>query len=268
MGYEGKHYADLIVAVDNANLAGPIFGAGLVEVVDLTLNLEESVDSEYTQVRSQVEHVLAPQGLALSEVQAEELDFLAGATELDRDRVRWLVASEKAAQTTSIPASVFYGLFQQTLVDDLSALLRQDGTRWRHALLSAIDDNIIPSSLRDQLGTILAEQFPAQRVEELLRPAQDGHAASLGDLLAVMPNPLSDLQRHTLVKLLDQATDYGDQFWSAMRAEGFEDFQIGRIQATLLLGTLTQNHPSLIHLLHRRFEFTSPADLRQLVWLS
>ncbi len=155
-----KRSADLRASVctrEGRELASsPIhFNAQPVETIDLALGDDVLAGpSEYELLVEELRPLT--QGVALAELTDEDIEFLEGETEIAGLHIVYLALAHQAILTIPVPAAVFYGLFRQELPTNLPALLVITPRMLRQALERALDANLIPAALREQLGSIVA----------------------------------------------------------------------------------------------------------------
>lgn len=138
--------------------AGP-YNAPQVTVIDLEVLDQASMSlSEYERHVAEIEPVRDT--VLVADFTDADIEFVAGETGIDRSHVRWLSLAfqdEASVRTTGkdIPAAAFYGWFREGLPDDLETLQTVPIERLRFALNAAIDDALVPSSLRALIDKIL-----------------------------------------------------------------------------------------------------------------
>src|SRR5258706_3405186 len=167
-----KGSADLRVAVfDPANrelvTSKIIYNAQPEEVGDLGLSKETRGPSEYERLIAELTPTL--RDVPLHQLDENDIDFLAGDTGQDRQHIAWLAraanlahesnsptGSDALLRGTNIPAEAFYGWFRLNLPTDWESLGLLPISTLRNTLLAAIDQNIIPARLREEVEGILA----------------------------------------------------------------------------------------------------------------
>ncbi len=274
-----KPRADLFVTVFNAD-GSPLetsairFSAEAVETIDFVIDGEEYRGvSEYERLMIELSPLLRDVQKTdltkediLAELTEEDIRFLAGRTGIDPQQIEWLVKSTGLARETELPAEVFYGWFRQDLPTDLSALLDQSSDRLYRALDSALRNNIIPASLRDQVEEIL-NKLPSLKAEQLLHPPEGQGKASFGDLLStVLP---TEGKRRLVAELYVRHEGTREDFRTVVSEHpSFSPEDAAQIKVTLDLGALTQNNIPLIRELQQMRGPDGPASLRYLAKLN
>lgn len=154
-----KKNADLIVRIfDRQNeqlIASPvIFNAQPEETVNLVIGGGEFLgESEYEQLMMQLAPLL--DGIQIAEMNQEDIVFLTGETGLEPLRLAFMVISHRLASKTDLPAEAFYGFCRQQLPTSLLPLLAYLPETWREALETALDKNIVPTTLRSRIDAII-----------------------------------------------------------------------------------------------------------------
>ncbi len=286
-----KNKADLILRV--LNTAGAVMGASSVmfnapqeATVDITIGPTASgLPSEYERLVAELEPLLVNitiLGVAnpstidrLADLKKEDIDFLTGETGEERTKIEFLAAAavlqkQASAQDLNVPAAAFYGLAREGLSINLTALQTSTTQEQRNLLAKAIKDNLIPATLNDTLDQIIAQLHRLIVHSALINPPAVG-IHSLSEVLSTAL-PSSENQA-TLLSLSINHVGSPEDFWKQLRTH--PEFQqpgiIEKLQLTLQLGLLTQNHLPLIQELQKMENLTSPRDLVKLdrdAWMS
>lgn len=260
-----KGEADLILRIvgdtdGQVLVSSPIvFNAQSAETVNLVVPGSDGGSSELERYADQIAPVL--DGATLLELGEEDIDFLAGETGIAREHLIALVgaARREAADGADasmpnhpddnrIPAAAFYAWLRQGIeyapahmyahpIDELMALLR-----------TAIDERMIPESLRPRLDRI-GVAVRLRQSDQALRPAPDGAAATLGDLLETMPDPLDRTQRRLVARVIAELSHSDEGFEARLRDAGVHPPRIGAVKTTLRLGDLALGHAPMVRLL-------------------
>src|SRR5262249_15374231 len=157
------------------------------------------VPSEYERLTAELQPLLVNVTVAgvpsdpsvvnkLAALDDEDLDFLAGETEINRAKLRLLSASAKLEQEAArkdaiIPSALFYVLSRRGLAADLATLGHTTPRTARIAAEQALDDNLIPAALRGAL-TELIDQLHQLAVNEALNTPPTPGRPAIGALLA------------------------------------------------------------------------------------
>ncbi len=205
---------------------------------------------------------LAPhlKGMALDELNTEQVAFLKAETRVDPAEVDYQVAAARTAKATNLPSEVLYGLFRAGLPTDLDALLAQPPEAQREALAAALVRNIIPARFKNGSESIL---LSLQRlVLERAFASKDG---GTNPLVALLGTVLPDRSRQeALVRLYVEHQGSTPDFWSDLRNNPVFKEQADEINWTVQLGALTRNHLPLIKELQKRHEGGEIQSLRDL----
>src|SRR6266567_1848947 len=158
-----KKQANLVVRAfdqDGSQLAESaiIFNAGATEVVDLFVALPDGLHpSEYKRLVTE----LRVQGVQPADLTEEDVAFLAEETGIDRQHIELLRPSEALARLTNLPPEVTYAFARRVLPLSLDELLSAPPDTLRQAVEGAIEENVIPARIGEELDTIM------QSLEEL-----------------------------------------------------------------------------------------------------
>ena len=264
-----KGTADLRVAVCDPNgkelqTSPVIFNAGPEVTVDLTLpDAADAALSEFERYLHDIEPLL--DGIARSDLDTSDVDFIAGDTGIDREHVRLLVlafqserelgtvaadathmmpwANPKPTDVAGIPAVIFYGWFRSGMPTLWTELQVQPVSILRKALLDAIDQNVIPGKLREVIEDVLL-RVPNPQVRELATALQ-GTELPLDALRAVLTR--ADAVETVTDDVLSQLVD--DKVLSAPEAQlvGL-NVSLHRLTggaSSLVATLLTTDHPDL-----------------------
>src|ERR671933_130740 len=254
----------IVRAVDssgNVLVASPtICKAKPVETVQLVVGGSYTGPSEYTQLSNQLIPILRAEGISATALTEEDIDFLTCKYELNPEQVTFYVLDALLATETGIPEAAFYGFFRQGLPTTLPDLLSQDREVLRRSLEDALDENIIPATLRESLDNILA-RLQAFSVEYALSESEIPGKFSLGGLLEVAG--LNPEKRVAFLTRYVAHTGSVEEFWSRLRedSEFNQNGAVEQLQFTLQLGILTNNHLPLVGALKAKPEVKNLRDL-------
>ena len=154
-----KQQADLIVRVlgpDGGLLAAsPLrFNAPAAATVDLVIGggaLREA--SEYERLIRALVPVL--DGAEPAALGADDTAFLTGETGEDPQRIGFVVQAHRLAAQTDLPPEAFNGLARRGLPTSLAPLLALPKDTWQRALEVALNENIVPLTLRARFDAVL-----------------------------------------------------------------------------------------------------------------
>ncbi|MDC0743173.1 Tc toxin subunit A-related protein [Polyangium mundeleinium] len=216
--------------------------------------------------------LLAPaiRSASLTDLTGEDIRHLACSLRLDLDDLDALVTATQLARALGIHPAALYGLFHEGLPRERHGLLMTRPSEQLRALLLALEHNLIPAMLREQVDAILAALHKAA-VQLAFEPVETG--ISLGDLLAIVL-PARDAQE-ALVSAYLQYEGPVDSFWQGLRELPLfkEEGLVDRVQLAVQLATLSRHHLPLVRALdewRRSGKWSSLADLARLAvpdWL-
>jgi hypothetical protein len=203
----GKQSADLrLVVVDSAEkeLARTpvLFNAAPVQVApDLVVPAPEVSESE--QLTAELRPVMGE--VTFEDLTDSDIGYLSGATGIAAERIGWMAEAFRGSQASPargkglgrVPAEAFYGLFREGIPAGYLKALGAPLKTLKQALAKAVTDNVIPPQFGRQLKTVLAA-LQAWQADLALTPAGEGTPASLGDLLAAVPERLDPDQATAL----------------------------------------------------------------------
>ncbi|GHO97434.1 hypothetical protein KSF_074820 [Reticulibacter mediterranei] len=274
-----KGSANLVVRVydlEGHELAASdiIFNAKEEVTVNLDVKpLDENL-SEYERLTAQLIPVLMD--IPLYELTDPDIEFLAGYTGNDRQQIDLLRQAANLArgtqlpldrasdsprikprvqvskgQASGIPAEVFYGWFRDGQPQVFNEIIHRSTDDLMVSLDRAIARTDIPpldQSNRDQLRHTLGEL----RVDDALQPTRDGEAASLGDVLRMIPQAdrleldEPDGRGRRIAAMVVTATPENGLPWQEIRKVLDDDDLFNSVQRMLRLMTLTRGYMPLM----------------------
>ena len=219
--------------------------------------------SEWEALSTGVKPLLAGQGkddqdLPEEELTAADLDFIAGETGLDREKLRlWTLAFavSRSAAGGGVAPAIFYGWFRLGLPTEPGALWSTATDKLMATLTAAIKQTIVPVSVAADPPALsgLLDQIKLDRV--LQTPALST-STPLTNLLATLPTRLAlstDQQRvvaGAIANLRPSDPQLVDQI---KNLPGFNG-DAASVARTLRLGALTSGHLPLIAALQSRLD--------------
>lgn len=259
-----KGNADLIVRAygkDGTELASSsiIFNAKLSEKVDLTLSGEAfQGPSDYETLLQALTPVL--DGVQPAEITEDDITFLTGETDIDRQRIHCLNRAAKLALTvdhSDLPTEVFYGLARKGLpTGSLTALLSRPLPVLRQTLEEALQENIVPASLEEQLDAIVAA-LQAFMVEQASVAPEPG-SVTFTALLETCES-LDSGKRDRLLEFLASYRGSIENLWTELGQDTeFSPEAVEGVRFTLQFGTLSRNHLPMIAALQTLLEEPLP----------
>lgn len=162
--------------------AGPFNAPRLTEIHLEVIDRAYEALSEYERHLADIEPVR--DGVALADFTEDDITFVAGETEIERQHVAWLARAASlhaGAPPAVVPAEAYYGWFREGVSDDPQVLKGTPIPKLQSKLLAAIDDGFVPAWLEQDIDEILG-LVPSPRRDELtgfLMPLQlSGGAAT------------------------------------------------------------------------------------------
>ncbi|MBS3777238.1 MAG: hypothetical protein KGY70_18730, partial [Bacteroidales bacterium] len=258
----GKRQPDLIVRASYPNgeeLAStkqPFYNAGKIQEVNLIAGHEKyKGPSEYKQCLKTLTPLLKDN--ELSELTAEEVDFLAGKTGIDSRQIKQLVLAARFAEKSGLPAEVFYGMLRQNLPASLPGLLAQNPDIQKSSLEAAVRDNLIPATIPVEQVLERFQEMVIDHAFEPLEPLPTGKT-TLGELLGTVQMN-QEMQRDFLNIYVNHQGSV-EEFWSSLEQTDLEP-HVQELQYTLQLGVLTGNHLPLVQHLKQLESISCLRDL-------
>lgn len=250
----GKRPPDLYVRVRRGKevvaTSPVVLGAGPKETINVVVGGVYRGPSQYERLVHRIGPVLAADGAkaeALADFDEDDLAFLSAKSGVDPRELVLLKQSAGLAHETRLPVELFYGLGRQRIPLSLPALLAQDPAKRRAAAKAALDEGQIPTRMADTVARGL-DKLDELTVEEALRDPRVRGETTLGGLLGVAG--LAPGKRKRLVQAYMQHDGPTESFWKSIRVtHGFSQVEVDRVQLTLQLGAVTQNHLPLVRAL-------------------
>lgn len=261
----GKTSADLVVkatAADGSVIAQTpiLFHAPPTAEIDVTRGNQLYLGPpELTAVQTTLAPILGT--VKASDLTATDISYLTSETSLPPLQIQQLALASQSAATSGLDPNVFYGLARKGFPVTLDRLLSTDPAAQQQALNGALQDNLIPASLAQNIPQLVA-QLQQTAVSRTLAPG----ATRLGGTLSVSLSA-ANLQTTFADTFLANRTS-GEAFWKALAAQsGFTADVVASTQLNVQLASLTQYHTPLVTSLvaqHQQGKFASLADLARL----
>ncbi|MFC9585845.1 neuraminidase-like domain-containing protein [Streptomyces yangpuensis] len=207
--------------------------------------------------------------------QHQDMSFLVGETgytvlEIGTWVASWRLADRTQRDGTPLPAEAFFAFLSQgepsifreslaadvqhperiTLMEDalLRALSDMDPQRQRDLLVKAVDDNLVPATLRPRI-----DEFLAVLVRIKLKYTADitvgGGKGTIGLLLDVAGVSVAP-QRTTILAAMSNHTGSLAELWKRLDADpSLPDVTVKKVRNAVELGSLTRNHVPLVRAL-------------------
>ncbi len=242
-----------------------LYNAGKKETINVIVpeeNLEKP--DEYRRIRDELTVFINGQTTPRRFAQLQEDDdrqditYLANKTGWDARMVAMVALADQFSEQNGIQSDLYYALFRAGLPAN-ETLLTQTRPEMIEALWNrAIDNKIIPESLREQIPQNL-ERLKTQGATQLLnQPAQVG-LSSFGELLNISLRDDND-RKQRFARLYYEKRSNLTELWDTVGDEFGEEVR-DRLQLDGKLGFLTINNGQLIERLHQTTNLRSPLDL-------
>ncbi|WP_437894617.1 neuraminidase-like domain-containing protein [Sorangium sp. So ce124] len=265
----GKQQPDLRVIVYNGSnqelgRSALIVRAPSTAVVDLVTsqNQEDRGPSELQQLKSRT--AAHTQGVVLGTLQAEQVEFVAMGTEVDRGKVEALVAADSLLTSVGVGGSAdsFYPFVRMGLPATRRGLLSYPKPALRRALDEAKEAKIVGGEVSDSFVDLLTQAA----VDLAMGAPPAGATCSLGQLVELVLSEEGYAEQFLAEYLAFDGTP--EAFWAHLaslpeyQSEG--SLNIPRLQLVLQLGALTRYHFPLVEELWERWQDAQFAELKDL----
>ncbi|KYG10690.1 hypothetical protein BE21_10530 [Sorangium cellulosum] len=264
----GKQRPDLRVIVYNGSnqelgRSALIVRAPSTTVVDLVTSQdqEDRGTSELLQVKSRT--AAHTQGVFLGDLQAEQVDFVAQATEVERGKVEALVGAESLMASVGVAESAepYYPFVRMGLPTTKRGLLSYPKATLRRVLDEAKEAKIVGREVSDSIVDLLTQAA----VDLATEAPPAGTTCNLGQLLDLELG--GSYTQHFIAEYM--AFDgTPEAFWTHLASlpeyQGEGALLIPRLKLLLQLGALTRYHFPLVSELWDRWHDNQFEDLKDL----
>jgi hypothetical protein len=170
-------------------------------------------------------------GVAYHELDADQVGYLAAKTGFDAGLIATIARAHKLSEALAIDAEVFYGIAHAGFPLSTNAVISLTAETVTSALMMAIADNAIPSSVEADI-TSITSALAAARLDSAV-PAADPATTTLGSVLTAA-SLTTGLPRAFAEAYLAHIGTI-EEFWEDLRAdtENFGDAVVDTIQFTL-----------------------------------
>ena len=231
----GVAYLPINVVQETVPAASSILtNAGPLEVIDFTLSGAANVSrTEYEQISSDVTPLLGARPLAslVENATQHDITLLALQSGHTADQITALVAAAQLSKDASVPAPVLYGLFRGGMSPNLAALQSTHPSVLLKALQSSTSQGVAPATV------------DGKRPEDLLAAMAP---VSLTPLQGLFGTLLNANELGTLSALYAKSTQDPTAFWKQVAADPALSARAQKLQFTVQLATLANNHQPLI----------------------
>ena len=242
-------------------------------VIDLVEGGELRAPDEHERLRARVT-THAGAGFELRSATDAQIEQIARASGSELSHVAALARAEAISQDTNVSADIHYALIRKGMPEERRELLRVMPRDLRRALQSAVDDDILPRSVGDDLDAVMAGLRTAAVNMAFEVPA--GATGCLGELvrtvLPVDPNAPGGSTEPARTFLDTYLAHEGpvEDFWAALPGQMSlpSSDTVGDLQIALQMGALTRSHFPLLKQLQSRRQGGTFTELRDLAKLS
>jgi peptidoglycan hydrolase-like protein with peptidoglycan-binding domain len=224
--------------------------------------------SEFELLMRDIKPIVEGQRIKIADLVEDEttqdISFLSSQTRHSADRVVHTVLSHRHAEKSGLEPEVFYAFLRQGLPTEPTAMLSQDASILRRALIQAVKNNVIPQGFEteDKLKSIL-EGLSAWRVSVALEDPADAMQMTLGKLVkSVLPEETLQQQ---FMRAYAGHVGAVDDFWKSLGQDAQLAPRAAELKFAVLLGNLGQNHLPLVDAVRSTPELK---ELKDLVTLS
>lgn len=276
-----KGGADLVVSL----FAGPETGKPVAEsptLFDAPVNAEINFQlpnlpnrlSEFEQHVQDIWPLLRRQGkdgedLAFTDLTSADQDFLVLETGIPAAHILYLCQSFAAAAAGGAPLAptVCYAWFRQGVTGSLRAALQRNTPELVSLVQTAVASNFVPRALTADLKA-LAKTIDELRLDLALKPSDNQGTASLGDLLATIPNRLPADKERVVAGLLQNTSLSDAELESRLTDANFTGIEIVAVHVTRALADLTGNYPAVMTELQKLRKSDTDSSLKFLATLT
>ena len=230
-----------------------IFAAAPEVIINLVAGESEyRGPSDFELLMKDIKPLVEQQKLNFADLVDNDVTFLSNQTNHTSDRIvhgilahRFGQESRPPSGAAGVPEPMFYAWFRQGLPTDPSALLSQDLSFLRNALVAAVKNNIIPPGFEteDKLKAAL-ESLNAWRIRVVLQAPDDKKRTRLGSLVKDVLTE-EPLHQRFITAFSEHSGPIGD-FWNRLE----KDPQLGthsrELKFAVIVANLGQNHPPLM----------------------
>lgn len=243
------------IVVQASDTAGNVIATSKVickarplEIVNLTPGGVFRGPSEFKQLQDRLAPILRREDVRIEALKAADVELLACAHDMSRQRVTLLVASSRMAREAGMEAEAFYALVRQGLPTILIALVAQSPETLRSALETSVNENIVGARIGERIPQILRDlqgQIVRLALEE---PTPD--RPTFRTLLDIAGVPQE--RQQTIVAAYVERAGTAAEFWRLLREQpGVSDEEIESLQYTVGAAAIALNHPPLVRELAR-----------------
>jgi hypothetical protein len=212
---------------------------GPSEFERLMKDLQPAVDRQHIKVADLVE-----------DEKTQDVTFLSSQTRHTADRVVHAVLSHRHGEESGLEPEAFYAFLRQGLPTEPSALLSQDSSIVRRALVQAVKGNVIPQGFETEAKLkATLEGLKAWRVSVALEDSHDPKQMTLGKLVKDVLTDKAKQKRF----MRAYAEHWGPvaEFWKKVERDAQLAPRAAELKFAVLLGNLGQNYLPLVDAVRR-----------------
>ena len=252
-------------------ISAVIFAADPQVIINLVVgDAEYRGPSDFELLMKDIKPLVEDQKLKVADLVDNDLSFLSNQTNHPSERIVHAILSNRLAQESQLPPAVIFAWLRQGLPTEASALLSQDPSILRSALVNAVKNNIIPPGFEteDKLKATF-ESLNAWRIRVVLQAPADEKRTTLGSLLkSILPKePL----RQQFMSAYAEHSGSVDDFWKKLEKDNQLGIHARELRFAVIVANLGENHPPLMRAIRSSPELKDLKDLARLnaaSWLS
>jgi peptidoglycan hydrolase-like protein with peptidoglycan-binding domain len=205
--------------------------------------------SEFERLMKDLNPLVEEQQLKIGELLEDEenhdVSFLSNQTRHSADRIAHAVLAHRYAERNGLEPEVSYAFLRHGLPPEPSALLSQDPSILRRALVQAVADNVIPQGFETEAKLeATVESLKAWRAGVALEEPPDPKQMTLGTLVKKVLREKPQQER--FMRAFAEHSGSVDEFWDALARDTQLGSRAAELKFAVLLGNLGQNHLPLI----------------------
>jgi peptidoglycan hydrolase-like protein with peptidoglycan-binding domain len=219
-----------------------------LEIVNLTPGGVFRGPSEFKQIQDRLAPILEREQVRIEALETADIELIACAHDLNRERVALLVVSSRMARETGMESEAFYALVRQGAPTVLIALVAQSPETLRSALETSVSANIVGEGIGERIPQILRD-LQGQIVRLALEdPAPD--RPTFRSLLDIAGVPRQ--RQQTIVAAYVERKGTVAEFWQRLREQSeASGEEIESLQYAIGAAAIALNHTPLISELAR-----------------
>lgn len=261
----GKERADLIVRVYTNDIlkgASPLI-VNAYEEESINIAIGEAIfrgHNEFDVLDFKLRNELSEVNLA--KLTGRDAEILANKKGLNNEQVAFYIKAKVHAESTSVPAEVFYGLYRTGMPTSLNPLISQSAKRISKAIRKASKANFIGESFGNQ-AINFANKLQLEVGQRI--SLENENVRGL-----ITTARLTDAQEKNFLSLY-AAEGLAPDFWERLsRDNSFDTQSVSRLKQTVQITAISLNHQPMVTVIggdNRIQELRDLATLGQTDWL-